>query len=64
MKRTVQAASEYFDPALNCVVKVYPEKQVKRRSWMRGESFCGVKQRTEADTGGMLVPFSRKNGRY
>lgn len=64
MKRTVQPTTEYFDAALGCAVKVYAEKQVKRRSWMRGESFCGVKQRTEADTGGMLVPFSRKNGKY
>ena len=63
-KRKVEAVNEYFDNSLGCVVKVYPEKQVKRKAWMRGESFMGITQRVEADTGGMLMKFTRKHGKY
>lgn len=63
-KRKIEAVSEYFNEALGCMVKVYPEKQVKRRAWMRGESFLGITKRIEADTGGMLAKFSRKPGKY
>jgi hypothetical protein len=63
MKRAVEPQSTYFN-ADGVEVKVYAEKNVKRRAWMRGEAFMGMKMRTEQDTGGMLVPFSRKNGKY
>lgn len=44
-------------------VTVYAEKKTKRRSWMRGENFCGIVQRTDDFAGGMMVPFSRKPGK-
>ena len=63
-KRKIEAVSEYFNEALGCMVKVYPEKQVKRRAWMRGEIFIGISQRTDNFAGGCMVPFSRKPGKY
>ena len=64
MKRTTQPTAEYFDATLGCTVKVYPEKQTKRRSWMRGESFLGAKLRIPEEGERMFATFSRKNGKY
>jgi hypothetical protein len=46
------------------LVQVYAAKKQKPSTWMRGEVFCGITQRIDVETGGMIAKFSRKNGKY
>ena len=63
MKRKPTPIREYFSAELNCIVKVYPDKPVKRIPWQRGESYLGAKLRIPEETGCMFAQFSRKHGR-
>ena len=46
------------------LVTVYAEKKVKRIPWQRGEAYLGMKVRIPEDGNRLIVPFSRKNGKY
>lgn len=63
MENTMKAIREYINED-GVKVTVYPEKKVKRKLWMRGESFCGAKLRIPEEGERMFATFSRKNGKY
>ena len=54
----------YYNPELNAVVTVYPEKKEKRPLWMRGEAYLSQKMRIGDDNDRCFVRFTRKNGKY
>ena len=64
MKRNSKPLFTYTDPVSGVLVKSYPEKATKHSTWMRGESFCGIKARIDADTGTLFTSVSRKPGKY
>ncbi len=56
--------NSYYNPELNAVVTVYPEKKEKRALWMRGEAYLSQKMRIGDDNDRCFVRFTRKNGKY
>ena len=56
--------NSYYNPELNAVVTVYPEKKEKRALWMRGEAYLSQKMRIGDDDDRCFVRFTRKNGKY
>ena len=64
MSRKIEPTSEYYNEELGCMVKVYPEKNVKRTAWMRGEANLGMKMRIPEEGNRFIIPIQRKNGKY
>lgn len=63
MKHKIEPISSYFNTD-GIEVKVYPEKQVKRTPWQRGEAFLSQKMRIGDENDRMFARFTRKNGKY
>lgn len=63
MSRTTEIVKQYTTPD-GVTVTQYAEKPTKKVRWMRGEHYCGIIQRTDDFTGGSMVHFSRKPGKY
>lgn len=62
--KTKQPVETYFNEELGVFVTVYPEKNVKRKAWMRGEAYLSQKMRIGDENDRMFARFTRKNGKY
>lgn len=63
MAKNIQPINSYVN-AEGVTVNVYPEKKVKRSTWMRGEAFLSQKMRIGDENDRMFARFTRKNGKY